>query len=127
MSHSMKRNAQNVIANQKKAVLTQTQPSQLSTVIITVGGQRISVKTDKDEGYLMALAEEVNDCINEMKTNAPSASLVQMLALASIHFADKLHEAHHQLDSLKTEVMHRSDRIMKMLDDEDAGSLDVKE
>jgi cell division protein ZapA (FtsZ GTPase activity inhibitor) len=54
-----------------------------------VGGQRIVLRSDRDEAYLMALALEVNACIESVRRSSPTTGLPQVMALVAMQLAER--------------------------------------
>lgn len=97
--------------------MTKDLNAEISTVAVTVGGQRISVRTDKGEAYLLEIAKEVDDCVNELKKSAPTASTLQVFAYVLIQFADRLHETQTKLAGLMGESIQKADSILRLIEE----------
>jgi len=89
------------------------------SVNLQVAGQRLSIRTDKDEAYLQQLAEHVSDCIEELKKGTRSASTHQLYLLAALNLADELFQAQDKAEGLRDEVQRRTERLIRMLDSAD--------
>lgn len=90
------------------------------SVSLLIAGQRLSIRTDKDEDYLQQLAAHVNGIIDELQTSTRHASTQQLFLLAALNMADELFQAHDLNQDLREEVQRRTERLLRMLDGADA-------
>jgi len=97
-------------------------PLAARTVSLVIGGQRITVRTDKDEPYLQLLADDVESLLQQLSSRSRSVTTPQLLALAALHLADELHRARSDVDGVKTEVQLRAERLLRLLDSDDTDS-----
>ena len=93
----------------------------IRSVIVNLGGVRVSLRTDKDEVYLKRLSDEVNDSINVLRKSSPSASIQQILSLLCIQLADKLRASEEVLEGLRYEILERTDFMLGLLEEEGEG------
>ena len=59
-------------------------------VDVTLLGERFSVRSDKDEGHLHALAAQVSRRFEELRRHAKSATTQQLAILLALNLADEL-------------------------------------
>jgi cell division protein ZapA (FtsZ GTPase activity inhibitor) len=62
-------------------------------VDVTLLGERFSVRSDKDEGHLHALAAQVSRRFEELRRHAKSATTQQLAILLALNLADELSQA----------------------------------
>jgi len=110
-------------ASQKDGVVTLDTPQEnVQSVAIAVAGQRIVVRTDRSEAYLMSLAQEVNACVESIRRSAPSAGLPQIMALVAMQLAERARVAE-QSDQMHCRAIEQhAQRLSDLLADFDDGS-----
>lgn len=91
------------------------------SVSLLIAGQRLSIRSDKDEEYLQNLAAHVNGIIDDLQNGARHASTQQIFLLAALNMADELFQAQDLNQDLRAEVERRTERLIRMLDGADAG------
>ena len=77
---------------------------------VTIAGQRISLKSDADESYVLRLAEFVDERIRELQPRSHSAGPHEVAVLAALRIADDLfHERSRRADlrlKIRDQVQH---------------------
>jgi cell division protein ZapA len=86
------------------------------SVTLEVAGQRFTLRTDADQGYLDALAAFVNEKIGEVKTSTRTFSTHALAILAALNIADELFQTRHKQAELKRRVREKAVRIGELLD-----------
>ena len=86
------------------------------SVSLNIAGQRLSIRTDKDAEYLQRLVDYVDTAIEELRTNAKSASTHQLLLLASLSIADELFEEQSRAEAFKVALLEKTGRLIGMLE-----------
>ncbi|MBH24420.1 MAG: hypothetical protein CMH57_08220 [Myxococcales bacterium] len=87
-------------------------------VTLDIGGERLSLRTDRDEASLNALAEEVTARVDALREAAPHIPIQQVYLLVALQFAEDLREEQINLADLQQELSSRTSRIVNMLDAE---------
>ncbi len=90
---------------------------QKKTVEISVGQQRLSLKTDQDPARVQEIAEFVNQRLNTILPFGQPVSH-QILILLAMNLADDLLKERSEVESLKNEVKERSMAILTQLERE---------
>jgi cell division protein ZapA len=88
------------------------------SVTVEVAGQRLTLRTDADEGYVESLAEFVNEKLGEVKASSRTSSthVVALLTLAALQIADDLFEARRKEADFRRRVREKSRRILELLE-----------
>jgi len=86
------------------------------SVSLTIAGQRLSIRTDKEEDYIHQLAEYVDEMVEELRRGTRSASTPQLYLLAALNMADELFQAQDRTEDLKEEIQRRTERLIRMLE-----------
>jgi cell division protein ZapA len=86
------------------------------SVTLEVAGQRFTLRTDADQGYLDALAVFVNEKIGEVKTSTRTFSTHALAILAALNIADELFQTRHKQAELRRRVREKAIRIGELLD-----------
>ncbi|PIV98181.1 MAG: hypothetical protein CO108_27990 [Deltaproteobacteria bacterium CG_4_9_14_3_um_filter_63_12] len=87
------------------------------SVTLSIAGQRLSIRTDKDDEYLKELGEFVTVVIDELKQGTRNIANHQLYMLAVLNLADELFQAQDRIEDLKDEVHRRTDRLIRLLDE----------
>lgn len=90
---------------------------QKKTVEISVGQQRLSLKTDQDPARVQEIADFVNQRLNTILPFGQPVSH-QILILLAMNLADDLLKERSEVESLKNEVKERSMAILTQLERE---------
>jgi cell division protein ZapA (FtsZ GTPase activity inhibitor) len=89
----------------------------MHTVEVTILGQTYRLKSDKEPGYMEALASKLNAKISELAAAAPTVDSVKLLTLAALNLMDQLEEGNaRQEDDLRL-VEKRAEKILDRLRD----------
>ena len=90
-------------------------------VEIKVFGQTFSVKTDSDEDHLQAVAQYVNEKMEEVLKKTKSVSSLNVAILTALNIADDLLKEKEQRKALLREVEDKSKDLVEKIDIRMAG------
>jgi len=90
-------------------------------VEIKVFGQTFSVKTDSDEDHLQAVAQYVNEKMEEVLKKTRSVSSLNVAILTALNIADDLLKEKEQRKALLREVEDKSKDLVEKIDIRMAG------
>ena len=85
------------------------------SVVLMVAGQRIVIRSDQSEGYLHALADEINALIESLRQASPASGLPALMALASMQLLDRAICAEQALDQENLKVERHIARLGDIL------------
>ena len=85
------------------------------SVSLTIAGQRLNIRTDRDEVYLQTLTEYVDLIVNDLQQGARRAT-PQVLLLALLKVADELFQARQRSDVLKDALQLQMQEIIGLID-----------
>jgi cell division protein ZapA len=88
------------------------------SVVLDVSGQRLSLRTDKDEAFLKTLAGYVGGQVDALMAAAPGVTRDKICLLVALQLADELFTERENVKSLQGEIEARSQRLLKILDKE---------
>jgi cell division protein ZapA len=88
-------------------------------VKITLGGQKLSLRTDAKPRYIKELADYVNDKIDQARSSGKIATTQSLALLAAMTIADELFQAREDKDRLERQVRERTRRILRYLEAEE--------
>ncbi len=88
-------------------------------VKITLGGQKLSLRTDAKPRYIKELADYVNRAINQARSSGKIATTQSLALLAAMTIADELFQAREEKERLEREVRERTRRILRYLQAEE--------
>ena len=89
-----------------------------NSLVVHIAGQRFSVRSDADEAYVQALAEYVDERLDEVHKGSRMVAPHRQAILAALNIADELFQERQKRDTLKQQVKSRSEAIMATLDQE---------
>lgn len=87
-------------------------------VTLDIGGERLSLRTDRDEASLTELAGEVTARVDALREAAPHIPIQQIYLLVALQLAEDLQEERLHLADVQQELGTRTSRIVNMLDAE---------
>jgi cell division protein ZapA len=90
------------------------------SVKVSIGGQKLSLRTDAKPRYIKELADYVNDKIDQARKSGKIATTQSLALLAAMTIADELFQAREQREQLERQVRERTRRILRYLDQEAA-------
>jgi cell division protein ZapA len=88
-------------------------------VKITLGGQKLSLRTDAKPRYIKELADYVNDKIDEARAPGKIATTQSLALLAAMTIADELFQLREEKERLERQVRERTQRILRYLEAEE--------
>ena len=88
------------------------------SLVVNIAGQRFSIRSDADEAYVQALAEYVDERLDEVHQGSRMVAPHRQAILAALNIADELFQERQGRDTLKQQVRKRSRAIMAFLDQE---------
>ena len=88
------------------------------SLVVQIAGQRFSIRSDADEAYVQALAEYVDERLDEVHKGSRMVAPHRQAILAALNIADELFQEQQKRDTLKQKVRKRSQAIMAFVDQE---------
>jgi cell division protein ZapA len=88
------------------------------SVTVDIAGQKFTLKTDADEGYVKSLARFVTEKMDEAKRGAKTVATQSVAILAAMHIADDLFQARRSEKDLRRRVKEKSRTILDLLEKE---------
>ena len=88
-------------------------------VKITLGGQKLSLRTDAKPRYIKELADYVNSKIDQARSSGKIATTQSLALLAAMTIADELFQALGERERLERQVRERTQRILRYLEAEE--------
>lgn len=107
-------------ANSAPTSQTSTSDASSGSVSVQIGGQKLSVKSDKDPQLVADIAAYVDDKVGSIREMAPSVSMDKLLILASMTVAEELFEARARVQLLETSLRERVQSCLAVLDEADS-------
>jgi len=89
------------------------------SVVVTIAGQRLTVKSDADETYVRRLAGYVDQRIGEVRNLSRPVPTQKLAILAALNIADDLFQERGKRTELKRQVRERSKAVLMQLDKEE--------
>ena len=87
------------------------------SVTVEVAGQKFSLRTDADEGYVRSLARYVTDKLMEVKSGGSrTVSTYNLAILVAMNIADDLFQERESARTLKRRVRDKSRTILDLLE-----------
>ncbi len=88
------------------------------SVVLDIAGQRLSLKTDRDNESLKALSSFVGDQVEALRKAAPQIPMEKVCLLVALQIADTLFEERQSAQGIYEEFEQRSQQLLRLLDDE---------
>lgn len=85
------------------------------SIVVSIAGQKISVRTDAAESYVRQLAEHVDTQVKEQLAGSRMPTF-GMAVLAALAIADDLFRERAERRSLRRRVRERAERMVRILD-----------
>jgi cell division protein ZapA len=83
------------------------------SVTVTIGGQRLAIRTDADDAYVRELATVVDDKISLCKSASRAVTTDSAALMAALQLADELHRERDRQMELRRAVRERSRAILE--------------
>jgi cell division protein ZapA (FtsZ GTPase activity inhibitor) len=83
------------------------------SVQIEVGGQKLSLRSDKDPDLVRDMAAYLDDKVTALQKSAPSVSLDKLLMLAALTITEELFDARATNKRLRKDVERRVERALE--------------
>ena len=96
-----------------------TEPSAGGAVSVSVGGVKLSLKSDKNPQLVADIAAYVDDKVGAVREMAPSVPMDKALMLASLTVAEELFDAQARLRELEMTLKERVGNCLSALDELD--------
>jgi len=90
------------------------------SVTVDIAGQKLTLKTDADEGYVKSLARFVTDKIDEAKKGSKGMATQSVAILAAMHIADDLFQTRESERGFRRLIKEKSRSILALLEKESA-------
>jgi cell division protein ZapA (FtsZ GTPase activity inhibitor) len=90
--------------------------SNTRAVSVTIDRMKLSLRTDKGEEHVRALAEYIDEIIGELRSGLRNVNSQQIYLMASLRIAEDFFRAQQQSDDLREELRRRTDKLMRLLD-----------
>ena len=87
-----------------------------SSINVSVGGLKLSLKSDKDPRVVADIAAYVDEKVAAVREAAPSVSLEKAMMLASLTVAEELFDAQARVTALENALRQRVDNCLAALD-----------
>jgi cell division protein ZapA (FtsZ GTPase activity inhibitor) len=84
-------------------------------VDVTLLGRRFTVKTEKDEAYVHALAAQVSRRLDDVRRQVRGASIEEQALLVAMGLADELAEERERAHTARAEIRARTEAMVKKL------------
>ncbi len=88
------------------------------SVVLNIAGERLSLKTDRDQAFLDELADFLNGQISGLKSAARNVPIQQIYLLVALKLADELCTERAAAGETRQEVLRRSNRLLRLIDTE---------
>lgn len=88
------------------------------SVTLDIAGERLSLRTDRDEDFLKELAEYVSHQIETLRGQARGVAIQHVYLLVALKLADELYDERERSAALLGELADRSKRMIDMVDRE---------
>lgn len=99
---------------------TATTEAANGSVSVQIGGQKLSVKSDKDPQLVADIAAYVDGKVGALREMAPSSvTMDKLLILASMTVAEELFESRERVRTLETALRERVQNCLTVLDEVD--------
>ena len=85
------------------------------SVMVTIGGQHLAIRTDADDAYMQELAGEVDRKIKHLRGAARGATADSVALLAALQLADELHRERRERQEWKRRVRDKSRSILEYI------------
>ena len=82
---------------------------------VDIAGQKFTLKTDADEGYVKSLARFVTEKIDDAKRGSKGMATQSVAILAAMHIADDLFQARRSEKDFRRRVKEKSKTILDLL------------
>lgn len=87
-------------------------------VTLEIAGERLSLRTDRDEAFLQELAAYVSSQIETLRGSARNVAIQHVYLLVALKLADELYDERERSAALMSELADRSKRMIDMVDRE---------
>ncbi len=91
------------------------------TVAVKLAGQSLNLRTEDDPDHVQAVADYLQERMDEIRRGADSASTHQIALLAGIRVVDELFRLRHDLKQLRGSATERARRVLNLLDEQELG------
>ncbi len=88
------------------------------SVVLEIAGQKLSLRTNRDDAYLQSLTDYVSDQVTALKGAAPRAPFEKICLLVALQIADELFAERDHSETLQQEFERRSMAMLDFLDRE---------
>ena len=88
------------------------------SVTLTIAGERLSLKTDRDEATLHDTSNFLSQQIEDLQSAAKGVSTQQIYLLVALKLADELQQERAKIAELHEEISTRSARCLELVDNE---------
>lgn len=85
-------------------------------VVVTVCGQRYTVRSDADETYIRTLAGLVNTRMTEIQQAAQAVPMQKVAVLAAMNIADDLLRERAQQRALRSRIAERAEALAGLIE-----------
>ena len=83
---------------------------------ITIQGQRLTIRSDRDAAFVRGLARYIDDTVDELQHAAPRAPFNKLLMLASMTVAEELFETREELGRLHRQLEEKTQSMFDLID-----------
>lgn len=92
-------------------------------VVVTVCGQRYTVRSDADETYIRTLAGFVNGRMTEIQQTTQTVPMQKLAVLAAMNIADELFRERAQHGAMRARIAGRAEALVGLI--EQAAGVDL--
>ncbi|MBK8481140.1 MAG: cell division protein ZapA [Proteobacteria bacterium] len=94
-------------------------------VVVTVCGQRYTVRSDADETYIRTLAGFVNARMTEIQQSTQAVPMQKLAVLAAMNIADELFRERAEHGEMRTRIAGRAEALVGMIEQAVGTKLDA--
>ncbi len=90
--------------------------SQSRRITVDIQGQSLTIRSDREPGFVKELARHIDETIEELQSAAPRAPSNKLLMLASLTVAEELYEARQRLSQTQEDLADKADTLHDLID-----------
>lgn len=90
--------------------------SRSGPINIEIGGQQLSIRSDRGADFVHQLAHYIEDKLEELQKAAPMAPMNKLMILASMTVAGELFETREELDQIRHQLKETTQSMFELID-----------